>query len=86
MSRDEELLRLHRSGEARLRGLADHITETLPEGTGFALVTFTLGEGGYAGYVSNARRADMIKALRECADTLEARRDSPPGAPIVREH
>lgn len=86
MSRDEELLRLHRAAEARLRGLADRISEQLPEGIGFALVTFTVGEGGYAGYVSNARRADMIKALRECADKLEAKRDSPPGAPIVREH
>jgi hypothetical protein len=86
MSRDDELLRQHRRGEAMMQGLAAHIEETLPEGFAFALVAFTCGEGGYVGYVSNAERGDMIAALRECADTLEARRDSPPGAPIVRQH
>ena len=39
---------------------------------GFALLVFTFGEEGFSTYVSNARREDMIKALRENADRLEA--------------
>ena len=39
---------------------------------GFALLVFTFGEEGFSTYVSNANREDMIKALRENADRLEA--------------
>lgn len=38
---------------------------------GFALIMFPFEPGSRADYVSNARREDMIKALREAADTLE---------------
>lgn len=40
---------------------------------------------GYSGYVSNADRDAMIKALRECADVLEAKKDFAPADPAVRE-
>jgi hypothetical protein len=45
---------------------------------GFAILLFRF-DGDEATYGSNAERADMVKALRECADRLEARADSPPG-------
>lgn len=73
-----------RDSERRLQGIAKQIDAELPEGIVFALTIFTVGDGGYAGYVSNAQRGDMIKALRECADTLEAKADSPPGANLER--
>jgi hypothetical protein len=41
---------------------------------GFALLIFSFGEGGTMGYMSNARREDMILALREQADYLEGKR------------
>lgn len=66
-------------GETRLRALAQVIEQALPAGLGFALHIFTWG-GGHAGYISNARREDMVRALREAADTLEAGADSPPGS------
>ncbi len=47
----------------------------------FALLGFTKGEGGWSTWVSNARREDMIEALREMADSLELDLDHPPGAP-----
>lgn len=81
---DATKLARHRNTEALLQGIAKGLDDILPEGICFALVTFTVGSGGYAGYVSNGRRPEMIKALRECADTLEARADMPPGAPLSR--
>ena len=39
---------------------------------GFMLMVFEFGKPGVANYVSNADREDMIKALREKADALEA--------------
>ena len=36
------------------------------------------GEGGWATYVSNANRQDMISALREMANNLELEADIPP--------
>lgn len=47
-------------------------------GAGFALLGFTFGEGGWATWVSNAERPDMIRALREMADSLEEEIDVPP--------
>jgi len=44
----------------------------------FALLGFTRGQGGWATWVSNANRHDMIAALREMADILELEADSPP--------
>lgn len=73
-----------REAERRLQTIARQIEGQLPEVIVFALTIFTAGEAGYAGYVSNAARADMVKALRECADTLEAKADSPPGSNVER--
>ncbi len=39
---------------------------------GFALIIFPFNQPGYAGYVSNGQRQDVIKALRKAADKLEA--------------
>lgn len=44
---------------------------------GFALTIFEFYNPGIGDYVSNAQRSDMVKALRECADRLEAKEDIP---------
>jgi hypothetical protein len=44
---------------------------------GFVLLVFDFNQPGVANYVSNANRADMIKALRETADRLENKEDIP---------
>lgn len=46
-------------------------------GVGFALLLFDFGEAGHLTYVSNAQRADMIKALYECIANLQAGLDQP---------
>lgn len=82
-------LDLHRKAEARLQKAARRVAQTLPDGIAFAVVTFVpnpTGGPSYSGYISNAVRDDMIKALRECANTLEAKRDVGPGAPIPEVH
>lgn len=82
---NEKLTRF-RVAESRLQKCARYVDKQLPEGTGFALVCFTIGDGGYAGYISSLNRADMIQALRECAAALEVKRDSGPGEPIQEVH
>lgn len=65
-------LRLHER-EANLRLSMELLVKTFP-GTGLAILAFDL-EGGdeiHMSYISNARREDMIKTLREQADRLEA--------------
>ena len=66
-----------------LKQLASIIDTTLEsvfrKRLGFALIVFEFGEGNKAGdYISNGNREDMIKALRETADRLEANEDIPP--------
>jgi hypothetical protein len=65
--------------ERSAQQLAQLIGHALPPGYGFALLVFSFGEGGYLTHVSNAQRADLVKTLRECADTMEAGLDAPPG-------
>lgn len=72
-------------GEARVaqlqRALAKLITEEIKDikvdghDMAFALLMFPFGSTGRGNYVSNANREDMVKALRDAADRLEARED-----------
>jgi hypothetical protein len=54
-----------------LQGFARHIHERLPEGWGFSLLIFPFDQQSML-YVSDGRREDMIKVIREYADKLEA--------------
>jgi hypothetical protein len=49
--------------------------------TGFALFLFDMGEGGHMTYVSNAKREDMIKAIKETLVHLEHGVTAPHGQP-----
>lgn len=53
------------------RALALAIREELPNGVGFALFVFDLGEGGFMTWNSNANRQDMVRALRELIQRLD---------------
>jgi hypothetical protein len=53
------------------RRIAEVIRPMLPAGAGFALLVFDMGPDGFMTWVSNAKRADMVKALRELANVLE---------------
>jgi hypothetical protein len=68
--------------EETMRGLAQGIDEVLEKATGqkkgFALVVFEFGQPGLGNYISNARREDMVAALRETADRIEKRETIPP--------
>lgn len=51
--------------EALSRAIAEALSEALPEGLGFALLVFDFGEGGNLAWISNAKREDMVRVLRE---------------------
>lgn len=57
-------------------GINDVIEEQFGK-MGFALIVFEFNSPGISNYVSNAKRGDMITALRETADRLEKNQDIP---------
>lgn len=64
--------------EMEARAIGRLIGGGLPAGVGFGLLLFDFGEGGNLTWISNGSREEMIKALRDCADKMEAHKDSPP--------
>lgn len=63
-------------GEAIVRELGRQLKAELEDMTtgppmGFALWIFDFGDTGFLSYISNARREDMIKLLREHLKRLE---------------
>ena len=48
------------------------IGEAVPPGVGFTLLVFDFGTQGTISYLSNARREDMIAALKNLIVNLEA--------------
>ena len=55
---------------------ADELSEKF-KGLGFVLIVFEFYKPGLSNYISNAKREDMIIALRKSADILENRQDFP---------
>lgn len=55
----------------QMQTLAQFFDDALPDGYGFALLVFDLGDGGFMNYISNAERDDMKRALRELVDKME---------------
>lgn len=59
-----------------MRKVAEVIRASLPKGLGFCLITFETGTSDTpSNYISNCEREDMIKHLRETAETLEKNRE-----------
>lgn len=54
--------------EQRLRELANVLAPKMPDGWGFSLIVFTLGDKGWLSYISNVEREDCIKALGDLLD------------------
>lgn len=61
-----------------LRHIAGAINSTIKSEfgeMGFALLVFHFNAPGISHYISNARREDMIEAMREAADRIESKKD-----------
>lgn len=54
------------------RDVGREIGGAMPSGVGFALLVFDFGSNGTITYVSNARREDMIAALKNLVANMEA--------------
>lgn len=59
------------SAEMKAQSVGRIIAASMPQGWGFALMMFSVGEGGYSTYVSNLDRATMVVAIRELASKIE---------------
>ncbi len=55
-----------------LLALARHVDRQLPYGWGFVVLAFPFGAGGRMNYISNAQRADIVRAMYEF---IEATKD-----------
>jgi len=62
-----------------MRQVLDTVREAVGDEFGVAVLVFDFRPDGMMSYVSNARREDMIIALREQADRLEMRCDDTAG-------
>lgn len=49
-----------------------NLRSRLPKGTGFALMLFDFGPGGFLSYTGNSNREDFMRVLRETLAVLEA--------------
>lgn len=83
MSEIEKQQRIEHGMECLAAGINDVLTEQFG-GKGFALIVFEFAKPGISNYISNAKRADMITALRETADRLERNQDVPPACSTVQ--
>ncbi|MBC2712656.1 MAG: hypothetical protein HGJ94_17215 [Desulfosarcina sp.] len=68
----------------KLAGGVDEVVEEQLGKMGFAIILFEFHRPGISTYISNAKRADMISALRETADRLERNQDIPPAHPTIQ--
>lgn len=57
--------------EKKAREIGRIIKGQMPEGVGFTLLVFTLGEGGWMTYMSSAERTTMIEAMKEFIEKAE---------------
>lgn len=57
-----------------LQALGETVGACIPKGTAFLVLLF---EDKQAQYVSNAARGDVARALRHCAEKLEAQQEAP---------
>lgn len=60
--------------KGKLQGIAKNIDDELPEGFGFALLTFkfnTEPDTSELMYVANANRQDIVKAMKEWIEKTE---------------
>jgi hypothetical protein len=64
---------------ASMNRVADIMADVF-EGRGFALLVFPLNDdqGGFMNYISNAKRDDMLTAMREFIAATESRTFKPP--------
>lgn len=58
--------------EATLKEIGKLIGGKMPPGYGFSLLIFKFGKGGGMFYISDAQRADMLKAMKEFIANAEA--------------
>lgn len=55
---------------AKLNAMAKRLDVDIPKGWGFTLLLYEFDPGSALFYISNAKRADMIKTMRECVKMI----------------
>jgi uncharacterized coiled-coil protein SlyX len=56
-----------------LHQIARSVDRQLPYGWGFVVLAFPFGAGGRMNYISNAERADVVRAMYEFIETTKGR-------------
>jgi hypothetical protein len=58
---------------ADLQALARHVDNQLPYGWGFVVLAFPFGAGVRMNYISNAQRADIVRAMYEFIEATKGK-------------
>jgi hypothetical protein len=58
---------------ADLQALARHVDHQLPYGWGFVVLAFPFGAGVRMNYISNAQRADIVRAMYEFIEATKGK-------------
>jgi hypothetical protein len=58
---------------ADLKALGRHVDHQLPYGWGFVVLAFPFGAGGRMNYISNAQRADIVRAMYEFIEATKGK-------------
>lgn len=61
----DELLKLEEEVKTKLQEIGKNIKLEIPKNFGFVLLTFAFNAKGQLMYVSNAKREDVIEAMKE---------------------
>lgn len=61
-----------------MQALGEMMAGALPKDYGFTLLIFKKGDEGRMNYISNARREDMLSALKELIANFEGRAHAAP--------
>src|SRR4029077_16806737 len=56
-----------------LQALARHVDRQLPYGWGFVVLAFPFGAGSRMNYISNANRADIVRAMYEFIEATKGK-------------
>jgi hypothetical protein len=56
-----------------LQALGRHVDRQLPYGWGFVVLAFPFGAGGRMNYISNANRADIVRAMYEFIEATKGK-------------
>lgn len=81
---EENMSQVSIGQEHKMRVIAQMLEHMLGKGVGFTLLVFPINSTGRMSYISNAKRKDMMTALRDAVAQLDCNQDIPASSDGVK--